>query len=210
MTFFFLLIFLFLFFFSYFFILDCSKTKVRGHKCNYRVKMTMRLGHVNSWFVEVTGDHSGAYFRYEDMLLQKGAPRTSQKKMRATLTDPSSFSLLNHLTPSQEQNYFLMSTPIKSEPPDTTVEELPSPVFHANAMDFHSSTLDEKLSPQQAAMSYCMTSNTQVVPDEPSVAVTQSNYTAVMEEMWNSANIDSNKNDEEKVLFLYHLHVNSF
>lgn len=30
---------------------------MRGHRCHYRVKLTMRLGHVNSWFVEVTGEH---------------------------------------------------------------------------------------------------------------------------------------------------------
>ncbi|CAI9741177.1 pseudouridine(38 39) synthase-like [Octopus vulgaris] len=176
---------------------DCSKTKVRGHKCNYRVKMTMRLGHVNSWFVEVTGDHSGAFFRYENMLLQKPSARSSQKKMRASLTNPSSFPLISHLTPSQEQNYFLMNATIKSEPPDTTVEELPSPVFQSNPLEFHNSTIDKKPG-SQADMSYtCMASNTQVVPDEPSMAVAQSNYTAVMEEMWNDANIDSNENDND-------------
>ncbi|KAK3087418.1 hypothetical protein FSP39_005642 [Pinctada imbricata] len=35
----------------------CEKTKMRGHKCSYRVKLTMRLGFVNHWFVEVLGDH---------------------------------------------------------------------------------------------------------------------------------------------------------
>ena len=30
---------------------------MRGHKCSYRVKLTMRLGYVNHWFVEVLGDH---------------------------------------------------------------------------------------------------------------------------------------------------------
>lgn len=38
-------------------ILGCEKTKMRGHKCSYRVKLTMRLGYVNHWFVEVLGDH---------------------------------------------------------------------------------------------------------------------------------------------------------
>lgn len=167
--------------------------------------MTMRLGHVNSWFVEVTGDHSGAFFRYENMLLQKPSARSSQKKMRTSLANPSSFPLISHLTPSQEQNYFLVNATIKSEPPDTTVEELPSPVFQSNPLEFHNSTIDKKPS-SQADMSYtCMTSNTQVVPDEPSMAVAQSNYTAVMEEMWNDANIDSNENDnnDEKVLVLH-------
>lgn len=35
----------------------CDKTKMRGHKCSYRVKLTMRLGYVNHWFVEVLGSH---------------------------------------------------------------------------------------------------------------------------------------------------------
>ena len=35
----------------------CDKTKMRGHKCSYRVKLTMRLGYVNYWFVEVLGSH---------------------------------------------------------------------------------------------------------------------------------------------------------
>ncbi|KAJ8320174.1 hypothetical protein KUTeg_001761 [Tegillarca granosa] len=35
----------------------CEKSKMRGHKCSYRVKLTMRLGYVNHWFVEVLGDH---------------------------------------------------------------------------------------------------------------------------------------------------------
>lgn len=30
---------------------------MRGHKCSYRIKLTMRLGYVNYWFVEVLGDH---------------------------------------------------------------------------------------------------------------------------------------------------------
>lgn len=38
-------------------IAGCEKTKMRGHKCSYRVKLTMRLGYVNHWFVEVLGDH---------------------------------------------------------------------------------------------------------------------------------------------------------
>ncbi|KAL5015313.1 hypothetical protein ScPMuIL_009583 [Solemya velum] len=35
----------------------CDKAKMRGHKCSYRIKLTMRLGYVNYWFVEVLGDH---------------------------------------------------------------------------------------------------------------------------------------------------------
>ncbi|XP_048751243.1 uncharacterized protein LOC125662947 isoform X2 [Ostrea edulis] len=38
-------------------VAGCEKTKMRGHKCSYRVKLTMRLGYVNHWFVEVLGDH---------------------------------------------------------------------------------------------------------------------------------------------------------
>ncbi|KAK3588349.1 hypothetical protein CHS0354_040106 [Potamilus streckersoni] len=35
----------------------CDKSKMRGHRCSYRIKLTMRLGFVNYWFVEVLGDH---------------------------------------------------------------------------------------------------------------------------------------------------------
>ncbi|PVD36686.1 hypothetical protein C0Q70_03672 [Pomacea canaliculata] len=37
---------------------DCEKAKVRGHKCSFRVKLTMRLGFVDHWFVEVLGSHN--------------------------------------------------------------------------------------------------------------------------------------------------------
>ncbi|XP_046362072.1 tRNA pseudouridine(38/39) synthase-like [Haliotis cracherodii] len=36
----------------------CEKHKVRGHKCSFRVKLTMRLGFADFWFVEVLGNHS--------------------------------------------------------------------------------------------------------------------------------------------------------
>ena len=32
--------------------------KVRGHKCSFRVKLTMRLGFVDHWFVEILGSHN--------------------------------------------------------------------------------------------------------------------------------------------------------
>lgn len=37
---------------------DCDKAKVRGHKCSFRVKLTMRLGFVDHWFVEILGSHN--------------------------------------------------------------------------------------------------------------------------------------------------------
>lgn len=40
---------------------DCEKTKTRGHKCSFRVKLTMRLGFVDHWFVEILGSHN--YFK---------------------------------------------------------------------------------------------------------------------------------------------------
>ncbi|KAH9504417.1 tRNA pseudouridine synthase 3 [Bulinus truncatus] len=36
----------------------CDKIKVRGHKCSFRVKLTMRLGFVDHWFVEILGSHN--------------------------------------------------------------------------------------------------------------------------------------------------------
>ncbi|GFR97712.1 tRNA pseudouridine synthase [Elysia marginata] len=36
----------------------CDKVKVRGHKCSFRVKLTMRLGFVDHWFVEIMGSHN--------------------------------------------------------------------------------------------------------------------------------------------------------
>lgn len=38
--------------------LGCDKIKVRGHKCSFRVKLTMRLGFVDCWFVEILGNHN--------------------------------------------------------------------------------------------------------------------------------------------------------
>ncbi|XP_053379356.1 uncharacterized protein LOC123526841 isoform X2 [Mercenaria mercenaria] len=35
----------------------CDKTKMRGHRCSYRIKLTQRLGFVNFWFVEELGSH---------------------------------------------------------------------------------------------------------------------------------------------------------
>ncbi|KAK7476801.1 hypothetical protein BaRGS_00031962 [Batillaria attramentaria] len=40
---------------------DCEKSKTRGHKCSFRVKLTMRLGFVDHWFVEILGSHN--YFK---------------------------------------------------------------------------------------------------------------------------------------------------
>ncbi|XP_055864792.1 uncharacterized protein LOC106070325 [Biomphalaria glabrata] len=39
-------------------ISGCDKIKVRGHKCSFRVKLTMRLGFVDYWFVEILGSHN--------------------------------------------------------------------------------------------------------------------------------------------------------
>ncbi|CAL1543678.1 unnamed protein product [Lymnaea stagnalis] len=39
-------------------ISGCDKIKVRGHKCSFRVKLTMRLGFVDHWFVEILGSHN--------------------------------------------------------------------------------------------------------------------------------------------------------
>ncbi|XP_052820195.1 uncharacterized protein LOC128246025 [Mya arenaria] len=35
----------------------CDKTKMRGHRCSYRIKLTQMLGFVNFWFVEELGSH---------------------------------------------------------------------------------------------------------------------------------------------------------
>ena len=42
----------------YLFLSGCDKVKVRGHKCSFRVKLTMRLGFVDHWFVEIMGSHN--------------------------------------------------------------------------------------------------------------------------------------------------------
>ncbi|GFO26242.1 tRNA pseudouridine synthase [Plakobranchus ocellatus] len=39
-------------------LVGCDKVKVRGHKCSFRVKLTMRLGFVDHWFVEIMGSHN--------------------------------------------------------------------------------------------------------------------------------------------------------
>ncbi|RUS72415.1 hypothetical protein EGW08_019820, partial [Elysia chlorotica] len=39
-------------------VAGCDKVKVRGHKCSFRVKLTMRLGFVDHWFVEIMGSHN--------------------------------------------------------------------------------------------------------------------------------------------------------
>ncbi|OWF44026.1 tRNA pseudouridine(38/39) synthase [Mizuhopecten yessoensis] len=68
-------------------IQGCEKTKMRGHKCSYRVKLTMRLGYVNFWFVEVLGDHE--QFASLDSVGVKSSPSPKMSNSSSPAGSPS-------------------------------------------------------------------------------------------------------------------------
>lgn len=80
----------------------CDKIKVRGHKCSFRVKLTMRLGFVDHWFVEILGSHN--------CYIEDGDPPNDMDKMLADYENKSSdgeegsFSPLMRASPLADTN----------------------------------------------------------------------------------------------------------
>ncbi|XP_012946059.1 uncharacterized protein LOC101858380 [Aplysia californica] len=71
----------------------CDKIKVRGHKCSFRVKLTMRLGFVDCWFVEILGSHN--------CYIDDGEAPNDVSKMAADYENKSSDGEDSNLSSSQ-------------------------------------------------------------------------------------------------------------
>ncbi|KAK7093454.1 uncharacterized protein [Littorina saxatilis] len=65
---------------------DCDKAKTRGHKCSFRVKLTMRLGFVDHWFVEILGSHNS----FKDM---GESPAATPGGGKSKASEPADYSL---------------------------------------------------------------------------------------------------------------------
>ncbi|XP_060066721.1 uncharacterized protein LOC132547004 [Ylistrum balloti] len=71
----------------------CEKTKMRGHKCSYRVKLTMRLGYVNFWFVEVLGDHE-QFASLDDSMDVKSSPSPKMSNSNSPDGSPTQIPII--------------------------------------------------------------------------------------------------------------------
>ncbi|XP_061162846.1 uncharacterized protein LOC133172055 isoform X2 [Saccostrea echinata] len=91
-------------------VAGCEKTKMRGHKCSYRVKLTMRLGYVNHWFVEVLGDHD-QFGSLNDSVPTPSSLSPSTQKAEDVSSSPSSDLNMMHTKSSSPTTPHHMNGP---------------------------------------------------------------------------------------------------
>ena len=100
---------------------------MRGHKCSYRVKLTMRLGYVNHWFVEVLGDHD-QFANLNDSMYHNSAHSPSIKGSKSSptvKTPPDSITMDTDIpSPSNTRipdNVKIETSPLAMMPPGLSV-----------------------------------------------------------------------------------------